>query len=575
MSSNSLTFSSQNDTVNIKLANRGRDGNESTNNIYLRNDDGGYGKHNDDNNAQYLVTSNNEPNKLSSTENANLILKYIKEEDENGKVIGGKIDWVKDLETLGEFPNKISDTITRTLPIGDFFTDVQTNVDNFNSSTNNPINEDEADTKYKWVNLSGTVIDVGLNQLTWNTNKQYYFNETTDNSVLHIECTNEIDTSLGLKINYIVKDGDTLTENTIYYTSISEYDDNKLSCFKVNSIELIPTGDRTYNINDIEFYFKPGGQRSVTRDLSENFRNGISKLTFHNPSDGESCFSYNCDYLNCQYYNMYYNRNRSLRLTRELQEINTEEFVEVDFSDFISDYVIEGDYANGTVYELEGGRGRKAEITIKNASTENNESIFIKITNPGYLYQNGDLLRIKDRILKNLIFFTVTDTDSENINLNAGTKFTQEYIKANHGRSNTVKYCLDSNNCLLLKELNISGSTNSKILVRLIEVSKPLKYTVLTGTNLSEVTNKERTIQKVIREFYYFNRASINDIHHINKLIKPESEIFIDVQKLLENNDSDDKIDTLTFTINGIKIKTETEKDSSNVTSGFIMQRTV
>ena len=57
--------------------------------------------------------------------------------------------------------------------------------------------------------------------------------------------------------------------------------------------------------------------------------------------------------------------------------------------------------------------------------------------------------------------------------------------------------------------------------------------------------------------------------------MKPESEIFIDVQKLLENNDSDDKIDTLTFTINGIKIKTEEVEDTSNVTTGFVMQRTV
>ena len=32
-------------------------------------------------------------------------------------MISGKIDWVKDLETLGDFPNKISDVISRTLPM--------------------------------------------------------------------------------------------------------------------------------------------------------------------------------------------------------------------------------------------------------------------------------------------------------------------------------------------------------------------------------------------------------------------------------------------------------------------------
>ena len=571
MSSNSQTFSSQNDTVNIKLANRGKDGDGSSNNIYLPDDNYGYGKHND-NEAQYLVTSNNQPDKLSSTEQANLVLKYIRQQDDKGE-ISGKINWVKDLETLGDFPNKISDVISRTLPIGDFFTDIQTNVDNFNSSTNNPIDSDiESDTKYKWVNLSGTIIDIGLHQLTWNTNKQYYYNEKTGNSVLNIECSNEIDESLGLKINYIVKSENKFEELTKYFDSISKYNNNKISCFKVNSVELIPTGDRTYNVDDIEFYFKPGGQLNLARDLSENFKNGVSKLTFHNPLDENSCFSYNCDYLNCQYYNMYYNKNRGLRLARELQEINTEEFTEVNLS-FITDHVIEGDYSHGTIYELEGGRGRKAEITIKNASNENNENVLIKITNSGYLYQNGDLLRIKDRVLKNIIYFTVTNTDSDNITLNTETKFTQEYIKSNHGKSNTVKYCLDSNNCLLLKELNISGSTNSKILVRLIEVSKPLKHTNISNTNLSSDINTDRSIQKVIREFYYFNRGNIADVHHINTLIKPESEIFVDVQKLLENDDSDDKIDTLTFTINGIKIKIE--EDTSDITSGFIMQRTV
>ena len=64
----------------------------------------------------------------------------------------------------------------------------------------------------------------------------------------------------------------------------------KLSCFKVNSVELIPTGDRTYNVDDIEFYFKPGGQRNLSRDLSDNFKNGVSKLTFHNPLDENSSF---------------------------------------------------------------------------------------------------------------------------------------------------------------------------------------------------------------------------------------------------------------------------------------------
>ena len=81
------------------------------------------------------------------------------------------------------------------------------------------------------MNLSGTIIDVGLNQLTWNTNKQYYFNETTDNSYLNIECSNEIDESLGLKINYIVKSENKFEELNKYFDSISKYNNNKIIMF--------------------------------------------------------------------------------------------------------------------------------------------------------------------------------------------------------------------------------------------------------------------------------------------------------------------------------------------------------
>ena len=51
------------------------------------------------------------------------------------------------------------------------------------------------------------------------------------------------------------------------------------------------------------------------------------------------------------------------------------------------------------------------------------------------------------------------------------------------------------------------------------------------------------------------NWDSINDIHHINTHILQGSEIYIDVQKLLEASDNDaNLLDTLTFNLNGIKI---------------------
>ena len=42
--------------------------------------------------------------------------------------VKNEINWVKDLESLGTFPNKISQTISRSLPVGDFFTTAKNEV---------------------------------------------------------------------------------------------------------------------------------------------------------------------------------------------------------------------------------------------------------------------------------------------------------------------------------------------------------------------------------------------------------------------------------------------------------------
>ena len=103
----------------------------------------------------------------------------------------------------------------------------------------------------------------------------------------------------------------------------------------------------------------------------------------------------------------------------------------------------------------------------------------------------------------------------------------------------------------------------------MIEVSKPIKYENTSFENESQYENN--SIQHVIKEFYYFDRNNISDMHQINKLVNPESEIFVDLQKLIDNDDTDNKLDTLTFTLNGIKIKL----DEENSTGDFIMERTI
>ena len=239
-------------------------------------------------------------------------------------------------------------------------------------------------------------------------------------------------------------------------------------------------------MDDIEFYFKLQG--NTNRNVGRNFQDGITSLS--NPLDSESCFSYNCNYANCQYYNMYYNKKK-FKNGKDYKQITNDDYSNINL-EYINEY-IEGDPDEGTIYELEGGRGRKASIIVKNNELGTNNNLSIKINNPGYLYQVGDLLRIKDKDLKNVLFFSVTETNSASSSIISETKFTQEYIKAHHGKSNTVKYSLDTENCLLLKELNISGSTNSKVLVRLIEICKPLKN--VSNTNLSGI-NTDKNIQE-------------------------------------------------------------------------------
>ena len=369
--------------------------------------------------TQFVVTTKNTPSFIINTDqnvegkNVELFLKYKKTINEEGSV-KNEINWVKDLESLGTFPNKISQTISRSLPVGDFFTDVQTNVDNYNTSTNIDDETIGADTKYKWINLSGTVIDIGLQQLTWNMNKQYYSiddSQSIKNKKLMFKCENPIDEKLGFRINYLQTEESTENETeTEQSTTRNENDyifedhigDLNLNCYKVNSIEILPgKNNRTTNVGNIEFYF----ELKSNVIPSNIFNNGITELTLNIPNtnqenNGENCFTYNCftyncEYLNCQHYNMFYNKNKSL--TKKLQTITSSESGSFDLSDVIKNYIIPpGDY------ELEGGKGRKSMINITNTNNDNSEINFT-IKNSGYLYQEGDLLRIKDNKLRNLM----------------------------------------------------------------------------------------------------------------------------------------------------------------------------
>jgi hypothetical protein len=525
--------------------------------------------------SQFMVTTTNQPKNFSGlNEVENLILKYVKSD--------GTIQWVKDLESLGDFPNKISQTISRTLPLGDFFTDIQTNVDNYNTSTDNETEGSGLDSKYKWVNLNATIIDVGLHQLTWNTNKQYYHitdnlenptssSDTYKNFPLHIECSDTEDKKLNLKIKYLKIDSD--KEETSYICNIENYNPDsvtRLDCYKINSVEIVPsTTSKTYNLGEIELYFKVSSGEQSTHQTQ--FNNGIEQLTVQAIS-AENCFTYNCDYLNYEYYNMYFNRNINFRSTEStnINDSNTS----ITHLSSITDVLFPN---SETTFELEGGRGRKAVVQIKRESAADNSDVTFKIINPGYLYEVGDLLRIKDKKYRNLIYFTVGSLKSgSSATVLDNTRFTQEIIKTQHGKSNTIKYCLGKKETLLLKDLTISGSTEAKILVRLIQISKPNNNVTIPNSevigNNGLLSSEVKNTQKVLKEFYYFKRTNINDTHHINQYILQGSEFYIDVQKLLEATDNDTNLlDTLTFNLNGIKIDVE----NGSAANTFIMQRDI
>ena len=104
----------------------------------------------------------------------------------------------------------------RNLPIGDFFTDIVSKLDNytrdgvikppslaqyreiFNSpevtTTDTSLNYLE---KYEWVNLSALVTSIGIEQLTWDYNEPYTYNNISSNSNLKMEYLDYLDTSEG------------------------------------------------------------------------------------------------------------------------------------------------------------------------------------------------------------------------------------------------------------------------------------------------------------------------------------------------------------------------------------------
>ena len=115
---------------------------------------------------------------------------------------------------------------------------------------------------------------------------------------------------------------------------------------------------------------------------------------------------------------------------------------------------------------------------------------------------------------------------------------TQEFISKSNCKSNTIKYALGKKEKLILKNLEITGSVESNILVKLIHLKD------IFSENAKKIT---------LKEILYLSRNNINENHTLNILIDNENkkignEIYIELENLnLKGNN------TLSFSLQAIK----------------------
>jgi hypothetical protein len=518
---------------------------------------------------QYIITSTDTINTAVTSEFTDYFLNYKKTDN--------SVTWVGNRAT-GTLTN-VEANSRKVIPIEDFNTNVQMGISGRNYK------DDKDETNYHtWVSLHACVSDIGLHQASWNTNEAYYashnltYHETNSNKILNVRFSHS-DSMAGIvfSISYLLADGTSGTGTMTLNTEVSAGSDFKLyyplkftstgtpdvKIFKLNSVEITtcPSGT-TVNNGDIEFFFINNTGETQDQD------NGITSLEM---SLNNTDFDYNCEYLNCQYANQYYNKNINLIQYRDDIDhtdkitfnasgvtdggggsgVNIAHMYDHIKESYEDDHADLGAYTGGfgdfellfnggetLVLELEGGSGRKASIQIDKETPTNTDTF--TISNAGYLYTQYETLRIKDYRLRDLLNFKVVSTGDIDIR----TEHVQDFIKTGHSKANTIKYSLAKTESFVIKSLSISGSVKSDIIVRLIQVKNIFSST---------------PIQYVLKEFYYYKRTNIQEKHDLNIFISNSgdigNEIFVDIQKIVKDNNDKSREDTLNFTLNGIKYK--------------------
>ena len=131
----------------------------------------------------------------------------------------------------------------------------------------------------------------------------------------------------------------------------------------------------------------------------------------------------------------------------------------------------------------------------------------------------------------------------ETANETQKSDYLQEFISPGSGKSNTIKYATGKKESFLIKNLTITGSVESNVIVRL---------------NLLRDIFGDNKRQQILKEFYYYHRNNISETHNLNIMINSEgvdecNEFYVDIQKIVKKTDDKGKMDTLSFTLNGIK----------------------
>lgn len=508
-----------------------------------------------DENEMCLVASKTSPQEKVIDGFNNYFLKY----EASGN--NGEIKWVVD-RTHGleneHYENKIRknvplvdfNTLIGSIPVTEYIFDKQDITFTYDAHLlqfNKHLN--------KLVNINASISDIGLNQLTWNLNNNYYNNNDLDNiknSELKIETD---DSNFELEIKYLTKDSNYEEKKIMEINSNQEFT-TSLSCYKVNSCKLVKKNienTNTVNNSDIKLYFlrtntNNDEKYSVIKNLKmykdDNLTCSELNQQYEDIGDPENnqysnnSFDYNSEFQNEPNQNQFNTRNiRSAKYDIPIligndnliidtnKKINTEQF-----NVFKNIY---GNIDKDTEFELEGGKGRKASLQI---DKEGN----IKIFNEGYLYQINDKLRFKNIKLRDSYYLLVNDILNSS-DINTETKFIQEYIRKGNSSSNTIKLALGKKEHFLIKKLSISGGINCNVHIKLIQIKN-----ILTS-------NKQ--IQYILKDFFYYKRNNINDNYDLDLHIEPSSEIYVNIEKIIRNDeDYKNDMSSLNFTLQGVKI---------------------